>query len=87
MSTVNYIRYVGWDIAKELLKNSQQEVGRIAELKKYCEDYDLVKRYGGLENANNLIINSYIDSNHEIPKGHEELSIAVNLVEEVENVK
>lgn len=57
---------------------STKEVGN---LKRLIKSHDLVERYGGLEEANRVVCNAYKGSNYEIPKGHEELSLAIQDVE------
>ncbi|MBQ0111518.1 MAG: hypothetical protein KBT03_00140 [Bacteroidales bacterium] len=57
----------------------------VEDLKRLVESYELVDGFGGLEEASKTICNAYHGSNHPIPDGHEELSVAIQLVESVEN--
>lgn len=51
------------------------------DLKRLVKSHNLVESYGGLEEANRIVCNAYKGSNYEIPKGHEELSLAIQDVE------
>lgn len=50
-------------------------------LKRLVVSHELVESYGGLSAANKTICDAYKGSIHEIPKGHEELSLAIQDVE------
>lgn len=50
-------------------------------LDRLVKSHKLVERYGGLEEANRIICDAYKGSIYEIPKGHEELSLAIQDVE------
>ncbi len=51
------------------------------DLKRLIKSHKLVEHYGGLEEANRIICDAYKGSIYEIPKGHEELSLAIQDVE------
>ena len=83
MSVAQHIITYGWDYAKGMVRdNPESDLIFMIKLKEYVRAYELVECYGGLGKANKLIDGSYIDSNHDIPRGHEELSMAIQLVEE-----
>ena len=91
MKASEFIKKYGWSKSKYLVNDTSvnfdyyrtsEHLKLIEDIKKYIKAYELVESYGGLEKANKLIDGSYIDSNHDIPRGHEELSMAIQLVEE-----
>jgi len=51
------------------------------DLKRLVKSHKLVESYGGLEEANRIICDAYKGSIYPIPKGHEELSLAIQDVE------
>lgn len=94
MKAKDFVRRFGWDEAKTIANHNKVKLGLAREivdwgkqdfydLKTLVDAYELVQSYGGLEAVNRLICLAYIDSNHPIPRGHEELSIAIQLVESV----
>lgn len=84
MKASEFIKKYGWDYAIHAGSEDAPLYINLdyKDLQKYVDAYILVESYGGLGKANKLIIGSYIDSNHDIPRGHEELSMAIQLVEE-----
>lgn len=84
MKASEFIKKCGWDCAIHAGSEDSPLYINLdyKDLEKYVSAYELVESYGGLGKANKLIDGSYIDSNHDIPRGHEELSMAIQLVEE-----
>ena len=57
---------------------STKEVGN---LKRLIKSHKLVESYGGLDESNRIICDTYKGSNYEIPEGSEELYLAIQDVE------
>lgn len=91
MSAIEFVQKHGVDVARDLATRGKTSIGYLsvehhglnqAELQEIVNAHELEGKHGGLEKANNLICGAFHGSNFEIPDGHEELSIAIDLVEQ-----
>ena len=89
MKANDFIKKYGIAEAKALVKAKSWTMRQLAlstivdtkELTKLVKSHELVDSYGGIDAANKTICNAFHSSNHPIPDGHEELSLAIQDVE------